>query len=69
MHPTTWLLSNIQKLDTPSFDVSVNYTFDDGKQSSFYDYGFIERKSENEAPDRKTAKAVKSNRNTASPGW
>ena len=49
----TNIYSNIQKLDTPSFDVSVNYTFDDGQQSSFYDYGFIERKSENEAPDRK----------------
>jgi len=46
------IYSTIQKLDNTSFDISENYTYNTGQQSTFYDYGFITRKTENEAPDR-----------------
>ena len=46
------IYSTIQKLDNTSFDISENYTYNTGQQSTFYDYGFITRKGENEAPDR-----------------
>ena len=46
------IYSTIQKLDNTSFDISENYTYNTGQQSTFYDYGFVTRKPENEAPDR-----------------
>ena len=47
------IYSSIQKLENTSFDISDNYSYNNGQQSTFYDYGFITRKGENEAPDRK----------------
>ena len=44
----TFRESNIQAvittLDSPSFNISSNYTFITGQKGSFYDYGFITRK-------------------------
>jgi len=49
--------SNIQatitNLESPSFDVSFNYTFSIGQKGTFYDYGFISRKSNSEEPNKK----------------
>jgi len=49
--------SNIQAivttLNTPSFNISFNYTYDNGQNESFYDYGFITRKSDSKEPSRK----------------
>ena len=47
------IYSTIQTAESPSFDISDNFTYNSGQQSTFYDYGFITRKSENEAPARK----------------
>ena len=34
----------ITTLDTPSFDISSDYTFNIGQESTFYDYGTIKEK-------------------------
>ena len=47
------IYSTIQTAESPSFDISDNFTYNNGQQSTFYDYGFITRKSENEAPSKK----------------
>ena len=48
--------SNVQgeitTLDTPSFDISSDYTFNIGQESTFYDYGTIKRKADADAPTR-----------------
>ena len=53
----TFRESNIQAvittLDSPSFDISSNYTFTSGQKGSFYDYGFISRKSNADEPNKK----------------
>jgi hypothetical protein len=53
----TFRESNIQAvittLDSPSFDVSSNYTFSFGQKGTFYDYGFITRKSKADEPNKK----------------
>jgi hypothetical protein len=53
----TFRESNIQAvittLDSPSFDISSNYTFSIGQKSTFYDYGFITRKSNADEPNKK----------------
>ena len=53
----TFAESNIQAviaiLDSPSFDVSFNYTFLSGQKGTFYDYGAITRKSNAEEPSKK----------------
>ena len=53
----TFKESNIQAvittLNSPSFDVSFNYTFSVGQKGTFYDYGFISRKSNVEEPNKK----------------
>jgi hypothetical protein len=53
----TFRESNIQAvittLDSPSFNISSNYTFTIGQKGSFYDYGFITRKSKVDAPNKK----------------
>jgi hypothetical protein len=53
----TFRESNIQAvittLDSPSFDVSSNYTFSFGQNGAFYNYGFISRKSKVDEPNRK----------------
>ncbi len=49
--------SNIQAvittLDSPSFDISSNYTFSRGQEGTFYDYGFVTRKSNAVEPNKK----------------
>ena len=49
--------SNIQAvittLDSPSFNISSNYTFAIGQKKSFYDYGFITRKLNADKPNKK----------------
>jgi hypothetical protein len=53
----TFRESNIQAviitLDSPSFNISSNYTFTIGQKGSFYDYGFITRKSTTDEPNKK----------------
>ena len=49
--------SNIQAiittLDSPSFNISSNYTFTIGQKGSFYDYGFITKKPNADTPSKK----------------
>mgnify|MGYP001356506343 CR=1 FL=1 len=49
--------SNIQAvittLNNNSFDISTNYTFDSGQESTFYNYGSITRKNEFDPPAKK----------------
>jgi len=53
----TFRESNIQAiiitLDSPSFDISSNYTFSRGQRGNFYDYGSITRKSTVDEPNKK----------------
>jgi hypothetical protein len=53
----TFRESNIQAvittLDSPSFDISSNYTFSFGQRGTFYDYGSITRKSTADEPTKK----------------
>ena len=42
----------ITTLDNPSRNISANYTFTNGQRSTFYDYGFITRRSNAKAPKR-----------------
>jgi len=42
----------ISSLDIPSKDVSSNYTFNNGQKSTFYDYGFLTRKSNVKEPSK-----------------
>ena len=42
----------ITTLDNPSRNISANYTFTNGQKSTFYDYGFITRRSNAKAPKR-----------------
>ena len=48
--------SNVQgeitTLDTPSFDVSSDYTYNTGQEGTFYDFGTITRKADVDAPKR-----------------
>jgi hypothetical protein len=53
----TFSESNIQAqivtLDTPSFEISFNYTFNRGQNGSFYDYGYLTRKVNVSEPTKK----------------
>jgi len=53
----TFRESNIQAvittLDSPSFNISFNYSYSTGQKGTFYDYGFITRKSNAIEPTRK----------------
>ena len=40
----------VTTLDTPSFDISSDYTYGSGQESTFYDYGIVKRKSESDSP-------------------
>ena len=42
----------ITTLDNPSRNISANYTFTNGQRSTFYDYGFITRRSNAKAPKK-----------------
>ena len=43
----------ITTLDTPSLNVSFNYTYNNGQNASFYDYGVINKKSNTKETHRK----------------
>ena len=43
----------VSTLDSPSFAIGSNYTFADGGESTFYDYGIIKRKPDSDAPSKK----------------
>ena len=45
--------SIIQAIDSPSFDVSSNFTFTNGQESTFYDYGTVKRKFNLQEPTKK----------------
>jgi len=45
--------ATITTLDTPSYDVSLNFSFTNGQESTFYDYGVIKRKVSSQEPVRK----------------
>jgi hypothetical protein len=45
--------ATITTLSSPSFEVSPNYTFTNGQEETFYDYGTIKRKSNSEEPSKK----------------
>jgi hypothetical protein len=53
----TFRESNIQAvivaLDSPSFNISFNYTYSAGQKGTFYDYGSITRKSTADEPSKK----------------
>ena len=43
----------VSTLESPSFDISPNFSFVDGQQSTIYNIGKIERKSDSDAPSKK----------------
>jgi hypothetical protein len=43
----------VTTLDSPSINVSFNYSFTSNQKGSFYDYGFITRKSNVDEPNKK----------------
>ena len=43
----------IVTIDSPSFNVSQNFTFNNGQKGSFYDYGVLNRKSSISEPTKK----------------
>ncbi len=48
--------SNVQgvvsTLDNPSYDITPSYTYDNGQQNTFYDFGRLIRKAEADAPSK-----------------
>jgi hypothetical protein len=42
----------VTTLDIPSKDISANYTFNNGQKATFYDYGFLTRKTTVKEPSR-----------------
>ncbi len=42
----------VTTLETPSKNITSNFTFNNGQKGTFYDFGFIERKAESQQPDR-----------------
>lgn len=42
----------ISSIDSPSFNISPNYTFSTGQESTFYDQGRIRRKNDKSAPEK-----------------
>ncbi len=43
----------ISTLDSPSFAIGANYTFANGGESTFYDYGILKKKAKADVPSRK----------------
>ena len=43
----------ITTLDTPSFNISSNYTFRTGQEKTFYDYGRLTRNPDSDAPSKR----------------
>ena len=52
MFKETTVQGLITTLDNPSRNISANYTFTNGQRSTFYDYGFITRRSNAKAPKK-----------------
>ena len=42
----------VQTINSPSFDISSNFTFTNGQESTFYDYGTIKRKAGTQEPTK-----------------
>ncbi len=42
----------VTTLDAPSRNIGANYSFDSGQKSTFYDYGFIQRRTNAKAPTK-----------------
>tara|TARA_B100001250_G_scaffold12562_1_gene10957 strand:- start:1943 stop:9496 length:7554 start_codon:yes stop_codon:yes gene_type:complete len=45
--------ATITTLNSPSFDISNNYSFDNGQEATIYNYGAIEKKADADAPTKK----------------
>ena len=45
--------SVVQTIDSSSFDISSNFTFTNGQEATFYDYGSIRRKAQFQEPTKK----------------
>ena len=45
--------ATLTTLDAPSLDISSNFTFVNGQKSTYYDYGYLTRKSDSLEPSRK----------------
>jgi hypothetical protein len=43
----------VTTLSAPSFEISPNYSFTNGQEETFYDYGTIKRKTNSEEPSKK----------------
>ena len=43
----------VQTIDSPSFDISSNFTFTNGQEATFYDYGTVKRKEGFQEPSKK----------------
>jgi hypothetical protein len=43
----------ISDLDTSAFDVSTNFTYSSGQGKTFYNHGFLTRKSDSDAPSKR----------------
>jgi len=43
----------VQTIDSPSFDISSNFTFTNGQEATFYDYGTVKRKAGFQEPSKK----------------
>jgi hypothetical protein len=43
----------VQTIDSSSFDISSNFTFTNGQEATFYDYGSVRRKAEFQEPSKK----------------
>ena len=47
------ITGGVSSLDTTSFNISSNYTFGSGQRGTIYNYGFLTRKSDSDAPKNK----------------
>ena len=45
--------ATITVLQSPSFDISSNYSFDNGQEATIYNYGAIEKKADADSPTKK----------------
>ena len=45
--------ATITSLNSPSFNISKNYSFDNGQESTIYNYGAIEKNTDADAPTKK----------------
>ena len=47
------ITGGVSSLDTTSFNISSNYTFSSGQKNTVYDYGFLKRTADSNAPNSK----------------